>query len=48
MNEKLSAANSEINTKESVVKQHAKVAEEAVSGIRLNFFTALKMFRLES
>ncbi|KAK7283404.1 hypothetical protein RIF29_12899 [Crotalaria pallida] len=32
MNEKLSAANSEINTKEAMVKQHAKVAEEAVSG----------------
>lgn len=35
LNEKLSAANSEINTKESLVKQHAKVAEEAVSGILL-------------
>lgn len=33
LNEKLSAANSEINTKEGLVKQHAKVAEEAVSGI---------------
>ncbi|MED6118350.1 hypothetical protein PIB30_002060 [Stylosanthes scabra] len=32
MNEKLSAANSDINTKETMVKQHAKVAEEAVSG----------------
>ncbi|KAI5402854.1 filament-like plant protein 4 [Lathyrus oleraceus] len=32
MNEKLSVANTEINTKESMVKQHAKVAEEAVSG----------------
>ncbi|XP_019458073.1 PREDICTED: filament-like plant protein 4 isoform X1 [Lupinus angustifolius] len=32
LNEKLSAANLEINTKETLVKQHAKVAEEAVSG----------------
>ncbi|KAL8122566.1 hypothetical protein AgCh_019052 [Apium graveolens] len=32
LNEKLSAANLEMVTKESVVKQHSKVAEEAVSG----------------
>ncbi|KAA8524434.1 hypothetical protein F0562_010842 [Nyssa sinensis] len=32
LNEKLSAAHSDMNTKESLVKQHAKVAEEAVSG----------------
>ncbi|XP_057819794.1 filament-like plant protein 4 [Cryptomeria japonica] len=32
LNEKLSAAMSEIGTKESLVKQHAKVAEDAVSG----------------
>ncbi|OIV97596.1 hypothetical protein TanjilG_12353 [Lupinus angustifolius] len=32
VNEKLSAAISEVNTKEGMVKQHAKVAEEAVSG----------------
>ncbi|KAL9244101.1 hypothetical protein vseg_017909 [Gypsophila vaccaria] len=32
LNEKLLSANSEITTKEELVKQHAKVAEEAVSG----------------
>lgn len=32
LNEKLSAANSEISAKEDLVKQHTKVAEEAVSG----------------
>ncbi|KAF5740837.1 filament-like plant protein 4 [Tripterygium wilfordii] len=32
LDEKLSAAHSEMTTKESLVKQHAKVAEEAVSG----------------
>ncbi|KAG2698414.1 hypothetical protein I3760_07G150300 [Carya illinoinensis] len=32
LNENLSAAHSEMTTKENLVKQHAKVAEEAVSG----------------
>ncbi|KAL2468369.1 Filament-like plant protein 4 [Forsythia ovata] len=32
LNEKLSAAHSEMTDKENLVKQHAKVAEEAVSG----------------
>ncbi|KAL5231049.1 hypothetical protein ABZP36_029825 [Zizania latifolia] len=32
LNEKLSAAQSDITAKDSLVKQHAKVAEEAVSG----------------
>ncbi|KAK4276515.1 hypothetical protein QN277_014656 [Acacia crassicarpa] len=32
LSDKLSAANSEMTTKENLVKQHAKVAEEAVSG----------------
>ncbi|XP_059637562.1 filament-like plant protein 4 [Cornus florida] len=32
LNEKLSEAHSDMTTKESLVKQHAKVAEEAVSG----------------
>lgn len=32
LNEKVSSAQSEITTKEELVKQHAKVAEEAVSG----------------
>lgn len=32
LNEKLSSAQAEITTKENIVKQHAKVAEEAVSG----------------
>lgn len=31
---KLSAAYSELDNKENLVKQHAKVAEEAVSGSR--------------
>ena len=42
LNEQLSAAHSEISTQEGLVKQHAKVAEEAVSGmtniILLRFF----------
>jgi len=37
LNEKLSVANEEIVTKEALVKQHSKVAEDAVSGI-LTFF----------
>lgn len=32
LNEKLAAANTEMTNKENLVKQHAKVAEEAVSG----------------
>ncbi|KAF8410471.1 hypothetical protein HHK36_003000 [Tetracentron sinense] len=32
LNEKLSSAHSEMTTKDNLVKQHAKVAEEAVSG----------------
>lgn len=32
MNENLSSAHSEITTKDDLVKQHTKVAEEAVSG----------------
>lgn len=35
LNEKLSAAQSDITTKDSLVKQHVKVAEEAVSGLKL-------------
>lgn len=35
LNEKLSSAQSEMTTKDNLVKQHAKVAEEAVSGITL-------------
>lgn len=33
LNEQLSTAHSEISTQEGLVKQHAKVAEEAVSGM---------------
>lgn len=33
LDEKLSEANSEMTTKDNLVKQHAKVAEEAVSGM---------------
>lgn len=36
LNEKLSAANSEISAKEDLVKQHTRVAEEAVSGMLLS------------
>lgn len=32
LNEKLSVAHAEITTKDNLVKQHSKVAEEAVSG----------------
>lgn len=35
LNEKLSEAHSEMTTKDNLVKQHAKVAEEAVSGMML-------------
>ena len=35
LDEKLSEANSEMTTKDNLVKQHAKVAEEAVSGMML-------------
>lgn len=34
-NEKLSAAQAEITTKDNLVKQHNKVAEEAVSGVNI-------------
>lgn len=37
LNEKLSEAQSEMINKENLVKQHAKVAEEAVSGLKLIF-----------
>lgn len=37
LNEKLSAALSSISAKEDLVKQHAKVAEEAVAGISIIF-----------
>ena len=40
LNEKLSAANAEMTTKDNLVKQHAKVAEEAVSGMRISFTIA--------
>ena len=33
LSDKLSAADAEMITKENLVKQHAKVAEEAVSGL---------------
>lgn len=36
LNDKLSEANSEMTNKENLVKQHAKVAEEAVSGLSLS------------
>lgn len=53
---KLSAAYSELNNKDNIVKQHAKVAEEAVSGntyictylnnFRYLFFLKEKKFQL--
>jgi outer membrane protein TolC len=36
-NEKLANALADITTKDNLVKQHVKVAEEAVTGKRLNF-----------
>ena len=35
LNEKLSGAQAEMPNKDNIVKQHAKVAEEAVSGLIL-------------
>ena len=35
LQEKLSAAQTEMTTKDNLVKQHAKVAEEAVSGTKV-------------
>lgn len=43
MSEKLSAALVNVNAKEDLVKQHAKVAEEAIAGAFLYFF--LQIFR---
>ena len=37
LNEQLSAAHDEITAKENVVKQHAKVAEDAVSGMLTSY-----------
>lgn len=34
LSEKLTTAQSELNTKECLILQHAKVAEEAVSGMK--------------
>jgi hypothetical protein len=43
LNEKLTTAQSETNNKDTLVKQHAKVAEEAVSGtLKKNMVTANK------
>ena len=42
LNEKLSAAQSEMTTKDNLVKQHAKVAEEAVSGIYMSLADILR------
>ncbi|CAK9148261.1 unnamed protein product [Ilex paraguariensis] len=42
LNEELSASHSEMTTKENLVKQHAKVAEEAVSGVKLILFLYIK------
>lgn len=38
LSEKLSNALADINSKDNVVKQHVKVAEEAVSGIFFSIF----------
>lgn len=40
LNAKLSEAHSEMTNKENMVKQHAKVAEEAVSGLNLLLFVS--------
>ena len=47
LNEKLSAAQSEMTTKDNLVKQHAKVAEEAVSGIVLYFCGYIREINLK-
>jgi hypothetical protein len=41
LTDKLSAALLNLSAKEELVKQHAKVAEEAVSGILFHFFPVL-------
>lgn len=41
LTDKLSAALLNIRSKEDLVKQHAKVAEEAVSGINYSHFSVL-------
>ena len=43
LTEKLSAALMNISAKEDLVKQHAKVAEEAVSGIFLASFFGIQL-----
>lgn len=43
LNEKLSAANAELITKETLVKQHSKVAEDAVAGIETFFLLRLNI-----
>lgn len=42
LNDRLSEANSEMTNKDNLVKQHAKVAEEAVSGLFLSLLIRLK------
>ena len=46
LNEKLSASESEITTKDALVKQHAKVAEAAVSGGQMNSIFILSFLGL--
>ena len=41
LDEKLTAANTEMTNKDNLVKQHAKVAEEAVSGMILIKYISL-------
>lgn len=41
LTEKLSAALVNVSAKEDLVKQHAKVAEEAIAGIFYHFFLPL-------
>ena len=43
LQEKLSAAQTEMTTKDNLVKQHAKVAEEAVSGTKVYSYYVYKM-----
>lgn len=43
--EKLSAALVNVSAKEDLVKQHAKVAEEAIAGIFFNSFLPLLWFQ---
>lgn len=47
LNEQLSEAHTEMTTKENLVKQHAKVAEDAVSGLHIMVINLLFHFNCD-